>query len=175
LLKTLRNDDNPDMEFQHIVAAFILGICIRSPLQSDGTRSKSLPTALIQALSGDEKAYCEQFLGDFRKGCHRTFRANLSWRELVISPSGEAGILVENGNTGFCGTAGCSIYLFVQQPAGSFLQVLGRRGDIGTLTRVAVLNEITRGHYDVQVTWSDGKTHTRYRWNGARYVSPDYR
>jgi hypothetical protein len=91
------------------------------------------------------------------------------WRQLLIAPSGQAAILVESKNMGSCGSAGCSLYLFVRQPDGEFIQVLGMQGDTGALERIKVLKTVTEDHYNIQKTWADGKTHTIYQWNGMRY------
>ncbi len=157
------------MRFRYAVVVFGLVGCVSTSFRGYSAESKSLPSAVIKALSADEKAYCDQFLGDFKKGCHQTFRANLSWRELMISPSGEAAILVKNGES--CGTAGCPLLLFVQQTHGNFVQVLGVDGEVGTLSSIKVLKTVTKSHYDIQKTWLDHKTQTLYRWDGARYSS----
>jgi hypothetical protein len=70
---------------------------------------------------------------------------------------------------GACGTAGCSLYLFVQQPDAKFVQILGTNGETGALGDIRVLKDITKGHYAIQKTWRDGKTRTIYSWDGARY------
>ena len=74
---------------------------------------------------------------------------------------------------GFCGSAGCALYLFVQKVDGCYAQVLGNQGDVGTIKRFTVLKEITKDHYNLQVTWNDGKTHLIYLWDGSRYTTPD--
>ncbi|MGB2671605.1 MAG: hypothetical protein WA621_15060 [Candidatus Acidiferrum sp.] len=141
---------------------------------SQNDTSKILPEGILKTLADTEKEYCEDQFGDrYEKGCAEKFAANLKWAELIITPKGQTAILVENENLGFCGTAGCAMYLFVQKADTRFVQVLGKQGDIATLKRFAVLKKISNGHYDVQVTWSDGRTHTTYRWSGAQYVSPD--
>jgi hypothetical protein len=136
--------------------------------QSIVVQPKSLPPRVLNALVEDEKVYCDQFLGDFRKDCRQEFRRNLLWLELEIAPS-ENAILVENHNTGACGSAGCSLYLFVEQPDGRFVQVLGTNGEVGAIKEIKVLKDITKGHYNIQKTWHDGKTQTLYLWNGRRY------
>jgi hypothetical protein len=161
--------DNLGMRFRYAVVAFWLVACVSTSLRGEGAQSTSLPSAVTKALSADEKAYCDQFVGDFKKRCHQTFRANLSWRELPISPSGEAAILVRNGES--CGTAGCALGLFVQQTDGAFVQVLGTDGEVGTLSSIEVLKTVTKNHYDIQKTWHDRKTQTVYQWDGARYSS----
>lgn len=77
---------------------------------------------------------------------------------------------------GQCGSAGCTLYLFVLQSDGKVTQVLGPQGDIGELGRITVLKTLTEGHYDIEKKWSDGKTSTIYKWHGLRYSamkSPD--
>lgn len=122
------------------------------------------PRVCSKELASDEKEYCERFLGSYKKGCHETFRANLAWRDLEITPGGQAAILVENKTS--CGIAGCALYLFVQQKSGRFTQVLGADGGLGTVRRVTVLKKITNGHYDIRVTWSDGRSYSDYQWDG---------
>jgi len=157
------------MKLRRIIASLALGASICSQSRGDSAESRNLPAAVVKALAPDEKAYCDQFLGDFKKGCHQTFRANLSWRELTISPSGQTAILVKNGKS--CGTAGCALSLFVQEPASNFVQVLGTDGEVGTLSSIKVLKTVTKSHYDIQKTWHDLKTQTLYTWDGARYTS----
>jgi hypothetical protein len=45
------------------------------------------------------------------------------WRELLVAPRGLPAILVENRNAGFCGSAGCSLDLFIQQKMGITLRL----------------------------------------------------
>jgi hypothetical protein len=161
------------MGFRDIVGMVALVAYGSLSQQASRAESKRLPPGVIVALAADEKQYCDQFLGDFRKGCRQKFRANLLWRQLVIAPSGQVGILVENNNLGSCGTAGCSLYLFVQQPNATFVQSLNEQGDTGVLERVTVLKTVTNSHYDIQKTWADLKTQTIYRWDGTRYRIDD--
>ena len=140
--------------------------------QTNPAEPKALSDGVLRELARAEQQYCEDQFGDrYRKGCDKKFASNLKWLEVVVTPAGQPAILVENQNLGFCGTAGCSLYLFVQKADTSYVQILGRQGDVGTLKRFAVLKEITKDHYDVQVTWSDGKGHSIYRWNGTRYAT----
>jgi hypothetical protein len=140
--------------------------CTCSLLSADGEKSKSLPAGVLSALAADETEYCSQFL---RKDCHQTFRANLLWRELVITRLGQTAVLVENHNIAFCGSAGCSLYLFSQQQDGNFVQILDAHGETGSLQSIELLKTFTDAHYDLQKTWRDDRTHTVYRWNGTRY------
>jgi hypothetical protein len=155
------------MSFGNIVC--VVALVASAWMPTYGTNSNSLPPGVLKALAVDEKSYCEQFLGDRQKGCHQTFRANLSWLELEVVPAQPPAILVENHNVGECGSLGCSLYLFVQQPDATFVQVLGMHGETGTLGDIRVLKEMTKGHYNIQKVWRDGKTHTLYLWNGMRY------
>jgi hypothetical protein len=134
----------------------------------------ALPAGVLKKLDTVQKLYCEDQFGDrYKKGCDKKFAGNLKWIELPITPMGQNAILIENDNLGFCGSGGCALYLFVQQPDASFAQVLGTNGDMGTLKRFAVLKTVSKGYYDVQITWTDRKTKTTYRWSGSRYVSTD--
>ena len=133
----------------------------------DSVKSKSLPPGVLKALAADEKEYCDDVLGELKKGCHQTFRANLSWLELVITPSEQTAILVLDENRGSCGSAGCGLSLFVQQPDAKYTQVLG--WEVGTLQSIDVLKTVTKNHYNIQKTWRDGKTRTLYMWDGRRY------
>jgi len=157
------------MRLRTIVAVVALVAYISVSLRGASSKSRSLPPGVLQALSNDEKDYCERFLGDYKKGCHQAFRTNLLWLELEIAPSEQAAILVENHNMGACGSEGCSLYLFVQQPDARFVQVLGADGDTGALGDIKVLKDMTKGHYNIQKTWRDSKTQTLYLWDGLRY------
>jgi hypothetical protein len=120
-------------------------------------------------LASDEKAYCEQFLGAFKKGCRQDFRSDLVWREIEVSPT-QTGFLIELHNVmGECGSAECTLYVFLWQPNGKFTQVLGTQGDVGELGRITVLKTVNKGHYDIKKTWLDGKTNTICKWDGLRY------
>jgi hypothetical protein len=130
---------------------------------------KDLPEGVLKALATDEKEYCDRFLGSFKAGCHDTFRANLEWAELKITPGAQVAILIENKTS--CGIAGCWLGLFVQSPDGKFSQVLGTDGEIGVLKNVTVLKELANGHFNIEKTWKDSETRTVYRWNGARYAA----
>jgi len=76
---------------------------------------------------------------------------------------------VENPNLGACGSAGCALALFAQHDKDHYAQILGRQGQVGEPTAIAVLNTVTHGYYDLQKTWADGTTKTMYRWDGRRY------
>jgi hypothetical protein len=140
----------------------------RSP-QDESPKAECLPPGVLRALGSAEKDYCDQF--EEKKGCHRTFLANLLWHELVITPSGQKAYLVENRNAGACGSAGCSLYLFVQQSGTKYVQVLGTDGEVGTLGSVRVLKQLTDGHYNIEKTWRNGKTFTLYCWDRQRYTA----
>jgi hypothetical protein len=150
-----------------VVALFAALNCNPQTLPST---AKSLPQGVLEALAPDVKEYCEdQFEEGSRNGCEKKFAANLRWRELSITPSGQTAVLVENNNQGFCGSGGCALYLVVQKTGAKFTQVLGSHGGMGTLERVTVLKRITKGHHDIRVMWSDGKNHSIYQWDGTGY------
>jgi hypothetical protein len=153
------------MDIRRTVGIAALVTCCCISLHGNSPKSNSLPTGVLNALAPAEKDYCDHF--EDKKGCHRTFRANLSWHELVITPSGENGFLVENRES--CGSAGCALSLFVLQPDAKYLQVLGTDGEVGTLASVKVLKTVTKDHYNIQKIWHDGKTQTLYVWDGLRY------
>lgn len=133
----------------------------------EGPGGRNLPEGVLKRLAGEAKEYCEeQFAEGSRQGCRKKFIAGLRWHELPIAPSAETAILVENDNTGYCGSGGCPLYLFVQRTDKKFTQVLD---GLGTLERVTVLEKTTKGHFDIQVTWSDSETHSIYRWDGSQY------
>jgi hypothetical protein len=157
------------MSFRTTVALVALVTCICAALQGQSVKSESLPLSVLKALAKEEREYCDEF--EYKKSCHQNFRANLLWRVLVITPSGQDAILVENRNEGFCGLAGCALRLFVQQPDAKFVQVLGMDGEIGTLGSVEVLKTVTNGHYNIQTTWHDGRTFTLYSWGRLRYTA----
>jgi hypothetical protein len=136
----------------------------------EGPGGRNLPEGVLKQFAGVAKEYCEeQFEEGFREGCRKKFVANLRWRELSITPSGESAILVENANTGYCGSGGCALYLVVPQNGTKFTQVLDSHGGMGTVERVTVLKKTTKGHYDIQVMWSDGKSRSIYQWDGSQY------
>lgn len=153
-----------------VLAAFCLFATVAVAQQSHKRGVQGLPTGVVEAMAGDEKDYCDQWLGLYRKGCRDKFRRNLLWRKLLISPSGEEAILVENHNMGACGSAGCSLSLFTELSSGAFAQVLGTQGDVGSVTRIRVLRSVTKRHYELQKTWADQQTRTVYKWNGTRYI-----
>jgi hypothetical protein len=157
----------------HFSAFALIVLLLNCPRpQTDSAEPKALPDAVLAGLARAQELFCEdQFGNRHTKGCDKKFASHLKWSEVVIAPAGETAILVENQNQGFCGSAGCALYLFVQKADGRYAQVLGRQGDIGTLKRFAVLKETTKDHFNVQVTWSDGKGHSNYRWNGTRYAT----
>jgi hypothetical protein len=157
------------MNFRYTLGIVALVTCACVAIHAADAKPKNLPPGVLVALARDQKDYCAQFLGDYKKGCRQTFQANLLWLELDVTPSGEAAILVENHNMGACGSAGCTLYLFVRRPEAKFVQVLGTHGDVGELGAVSVLKEITKGHYNIQKTWRDGKTQSLYFWDGSRY------
>jgi len=133
------------------------------------TEVKPLPSGIMKALAADMAIYCDEFDDSFKKGCEETFLVNLMWRELSVSPKGLPAVLLENRNIGFCGSAGCSLSLFLQQPDAQFVQTFGNGGEVGNLDEIKVLKTITNEHYDIQKTWANGKTHTIYRWTGSEY------
>ena len=150
-----------------ILALFVALNCDQQTVTST---AKTLPEGVLKGLAHEAKEYCEdQFVEGFRKGCETKFAAHLRWRELSMTPSGETAVLVENDNLGFCGSSGCALYLLVQQKDTKFTQVLASHGGMGTLERVTVLKETTRGHYDIQVMWSDRKNRSVYHWDGSQY------
>jgi hypothetical protein len=153
------------------VTALVFVACAATS-RANNVKPQPLSPAIIKALSADEASYCDQFAGSFKKGCHQTFRKNLLWRRIAITLSGQTAILVESVNMGSCGSAGCSLKLFVQQRNGRFVQILGTQGDVGHLERIKVLTNVTNGHYDLQKTWADGNAQTTYQWHELRY-SPE--
>ena len=158
-----------EMRFHQTVCVLALLATTYQPLLAQAEKTKSLPSGTLSALASDEAAYCDQYLDEWKKSCHQTFRSNLRWHEVVITPSGQTAILVENHNLGSCGSAGCSLYLFLQQQDEKFIQILDKHGETGALDEIERLKTLTNGHYDLQKTWRDGQTKTIYRWNGKRY------
>jgi len=159
------------MDFIGTVGSLVLLVC-NLFLQGNTMKSEDLPSGVLKALASNEKDYCDQFLGNFKKGCRQTFRSNLTGRQLIITPSGRTAILIENRNVGTCGSSGCSIYLFVQESRGDFLQILGDARETGTLESFKVLPSSTKDHYNIQKIWRDGKTKEIYQWDGRRYSVP---
>jgi hypothetical protein len=157
------------MRSLYTLASIALAVFNSALAQTNTVISGNLPQGVLNTvqLADDEKEYCDDHQN--KNDCHEAFRANLSWRELRITPSGTVSILVEDKNNEFCGSGGCSLYLFLKRSDGIFVQILGD-GDIGDLTQVGVLKSVTNGYYDLQKTRADGKTHDVYRWQGRRYV-----
>jgi hypothetical protein len=157
------------------VGGLLVAICLLATSasalaqQTDTRGAQGLPRGILKTMAGDEKAYCDQWLGSDRKDCRQKFRRNLWWRRLPITPSGKMAFLVENRNMGACGSAGCSLSLFVETAKDVFTQILGRQGDVGNVVRLNVLKTVHHGYYDLQKTWADGETTTVYKWNGRRY------
>src|ERR1700730_11973324 len=150
-----------------ILALFVALNCDQQAVPS---AAKTLPEGVLKGLAHEAKEYCEdQFVEGFRKGCETKFAAHLRCRELSITPSGESAILVENDNTGYCGSGGCALYLFVRRTDKEVTQVLGSQGGLGRLERISVMKKITKGHYDIQVAWSGRKTRKVYQWDGSQY------
>jgi hypothetical protein len=161
------------MSVRNTVGVVALGACISMSAHGRDSKPKNLPLGVFDALAKYEAAYdadhCAQYLRERKKQCHQTYRNNFKWQEIVITPSGQTAILVESDNMGFCGSAGCSLYLLIEKPDGNFVQVLGADGDTGTLGQIKVLKDATRGYYNVQKTWRDGKNRTLYLWDGLGY------
>jgi len=167
-----RNEILKRMAGQGTLSATELARALAAPVVTrslGNAEVKPLPSGVVKALAADTAIYCDEFDDSFKKGCEETFLVNLMWRELSVTPKGFPAVLVENRNMGFCGSAGCSISLFIQKPDSQFIQTFGADGEVGNLDRVKVLKTITEGHYDIQKTWADGKTHTIYRWSGSEY------
>jgi hypothetical protein len=155
------------MIFRDTLAAIALVAFVCVAALGQAPKSTRLPRGILAA---NENAYCEQFLADRKKNCHHDFRVNLLWRQLKIAPSRTA-ILVENRNRGACGSAGCSLYLFIQQPDARFAQILGTGSETGKLDEISILKNMTGDHFNLQKTWRDGRTQTLYQWNGVRYIA----
>jgi hypothetical protein len=169
-----RNNILKSMAAQGKLSATELAQSLETPIltQSLGnTEAKPLPSGVVKALAPDTKIFCDQFEDVLKKGCEQTFVVNLMWRELSVTPNGFPAVLVENRNMGFCGSAGCSLSLFIEQPGAEFVQVFGADGEVGNLDEVKVLKTAKDGHYDIQKTWADGTTHTLYRWTGSQYLA----
>jgi hypothetical protein len=145
--------------------AVVLAVAQRPPVLA----SEGLPPGVLKALAREEKSYCDQWLGKYKKGSQEKFRQNLRWRRLLIAPSGQMAILVENRNMGNCGSAGCSLLLFIAASKNRFVQALGKDGDVGDVARFKVKETVTNRHYDLQKTWADGQTRTLFKWDGVRY------
>ena len=129
-----------------------------------------VPSGVLQALAGSQREHCASLAN--RKGCAEDFKAHLAALEVRLSPTGKIGILVENRNVGFCGSAGCDLWLFIAVGGGStFKQVWGKDGEVGSIKQVKALESVTNGFYDLRKVWADGKTHTDYQWTGTQYAA----
>jgi hypothetical protein len=147
--------------------ALVVSNCLAQQIYK--ATSRSLPEDVLKWLAGDEQEYCEKLVGLDKKDCHKTFRANLHWRELQITPSGEVAILVENATN--CESTGCALKLFAEGSDGRVVQILGTHGDVGSLGRTELLKNTTKGHFDLQLTLNGGETHKVYRWHRFHYVA----
>jgi hypothetical protein len=155
---------------RNIIATFTLMSCFCIPVRGNSAESGTLPPGVVKALAKYEKEYCEEFLGEFRKGCHQKFRANLLWQPLVITQSGQTAFLVENRNSGFGGVRSISLCPTVEGEIRSNPRNIRGHG-----------NRDPRKHRSFECgherplqhskTWRDGKTCTLYLWDGARYSS----
>ena len=156
------------MEFRKRIGilALVVSGCLQA--QAGTPKPEHLPLGVLKALASNEAEYCDHY--ENRTGCHQKFRANLLSRRLSLTPSGRTAILIESHVVGSCGSAGCSLYLFFQQPNGKFSQILGTQGDVGALESIKVLKTVSNGWHNLQKNWADGKSHTKYQWNGVRYV-----
>jgi hypothetical protein len=169
-----RNNILKSMAAQGKLAPTELAQALATPILTrslGNTEAKPLPPGVVNALAPDTTIFCDQFDDLLKKGCEQTFVVNLMWRELPVRPQGVSAVLIENRNMGFCGSAGCSLSIFVEQPNAEFVQVLGADGEVGNLDEVKVLKTAKDGYYDIQKTWADGATHTLYRWNGSQYLA----
>ncbi len=101
-----------------------------------GTQANTLSPSILKALRSDELQCCKQVSGKFEESCHLSFVANLRWCEFRVSRSGKTAFLIENRNTGFCGSAGCALHLFIQRSDGSFAEVFD---EVGALESVKTL------------------------------------
>jgi hypothetical protein len=167
-----RNDILRRMQFQGKLSDAELTRAVALPIVTralGNTEANPLPTGVLKALAADEREYCDKFEADFKRGCAESFRTNLIWGELPVTPQGRVAILVENRNISFCGSAGCALRLFIAEADGQFVQTLGTDGEVGAIDRLTILRTVTNGFYDIQKTWADRKTRTTYRWTGSQY------
>jgi hypothetical protein len=148
------------------VVALLLATSFSAASQLGQAKTPELPSEVLASLAPHEAQYCSecQF-----PDCHQTFRKNLLWQDLIITPSQDKAVLVEIHNMGFCGSTGCPIYLFEFKANGKTVQILGKNGEIGSLSTVTPMAGVTRNHYELLKIWSDGKTRSIYRWKGSRY------
>lgn len=110
--------------FGREVGGLVVAICLLTTFalaqQADSRGAHGLPSGILKAMGRDEKDYCDEWLGSYGRGCRQKFRENLWWRRLLITPSGKVAVLVENRNTGACGSAGCPLSLFAEDAKGAF-------------------------------------------------------
>jgi membrane peptidoglycan carboxypeptidase len=134
-----RNDVLTRMAAQGKLGATDLAQALADPIVTralGNTEGKPLSPGVTKALAEDTAIYCDQFDDYFKKGCEETFLVNLLWRELSVTPEGLPAVLVENRNMGFCGSAGCSLSLFILRRDSQYVQALGTSGEVGNLDEV---------------------------------------
>ena len=127
--------------------------------QPQDTSPKSVPTEVASAVgcqhdSGEE--YCKP--------------EHYHMEPILLSPAGLQGVLVTND--GYCGSGGCSFWLF--EKFGSRYRLLWESDDI--FQSVSAAPRATNDRYDLDISYKDYSgpggavlRSARYQWDGSTY------
>jgi hypothetical protein len=138
---------------------------IARPL-ADERVSSELVQGIEAALKKEEGLNCAEDPGP--SDCRTHFREAITVKPVVLSPSGQRGLMVEISLFTFCGSGGCSVYIF-KQDGKTYKEILSELGDIDSFV---FAKTVTDGFYDVTVNGGSigSPLHTKYIWNGSEYV-----
>ena len=127
--------------------------------QPQDTSPQSVPTEVASAVgcqhdSGEE--YCKP--------------EHYHMEPILLSPAGLQGVLVTND--GYCGSGGCSFWLF--EKFGSRYRLLWESDDI--FQSVSAAPRATNDRYDLDISYKDYSgpggavlRYTHYQWDGSTY------
>jgi hypothetical protein len=105
--------------------------------------------------------------------CYGDFRDEITFEPVALSPSDQRGFCIELWASDFCTKTGCSLYI-VKQDGKTYKSILGggSEGEDGGLDSFVFDKTVTNGYYDVTVNAGTPgtPTHTKYVWNGSKYV-----
>jgi len=134
---------------------------------ADASASSEQVQGIEAAIGEDEGSYCAT--GPDRSACRTRFRKAIAFKQVLLSPSGQHGVIVGFSLRGFCGSRGCSIYI-LKQDGETYKNILGT--ETGVLTSFVFSKTVTHGFYDVTVNNGTLSTpdHTKYIWNGSKYI-----
>jgi len=123
---------------------------------------EGIENAIASVLKEDEVEFCQDTQDP---NCRTAFLKSIHYRPVILSPSGQKGVIVELSAQGYCGSGGCAIYVLNETGSG-YVKVLE---ELGSLDGFQVATSTNNGYYDLIRV---GKlTASSYRWTGAEYVS----